>query len=138
MRVKGVRIIDFPTVTDSRGSLSFCEAENHIPFKIKRTFWVFDAPATIVRGKHAHRESWQVHVCLSGKAKITVDDGTNRETLVLNNPRQGLMLAPMVWHSFCLEAESLLFVFTSNFYGEEDYIRSFDEFLTLVREGPRE
>jgi len=91
-----------------------------------------------VRGKHAHRESWQVHVCLSGKAKITVDDGTNRETLVLNNPRQGLMLAPMVWHSFCLEAESLLFVFTSNFYGEEDYIRSFDEFLTLVREGPRE
>ncbi len=136
MRIRGAELIDFPEMKDSRGSLCVCEVGRHIPFTIKRAFWVFGTPAGTVRGKHAHQKSTQVHVCLSGSVKISLDDGTYREEVTLDNPRQGLLIGPMVWHPFSLAANSLLFVFTSDLYDPTDYIRSFEEFVKLAR-GPQ-
>lgn len=133
--IEGVELLKLPEKKDNRGSLCFCEAgiKGHIPFKIKRAFWIFRTPKGAVRGRHAHRRSQQAHVCLHGSVKIQLDNGKEKQGVVLNRPNRVLILGPMIWHSFCLEEGSLLFVFTSNWYSEKDYVRDYEEFLSLVR-----
>lgn len=133
--VERAKILELPRKTDSRGSLCYCEEGNHIPFEVKRTFWVFDTPSGAVRGHHAHRNSRQAHVCLKGSAKIWLDDGTTKQEVTLDTPNKVLILEPLIWHSFSLEEGSLLFVFTSDLYNESDYVREYNEFLNLVNGG---
>lgn len=130
--IRNVRIIEFPLKRDQRGALCFFEAEKHIDFPVKRIFYVFDTPDGAVRGNHAHKESWQVHVCLGGSAAVEVDDGQKKETIILNQPNMGLIIGPMVWHSFELEKGAHFFVASSNLYDENDYIRDYSQFKTLA------
>ncbi len=133
-RVKNTKIVDFrvgPKNQDT-GKLCFFEVGKEIPFDIKRAFCVFDTTEGAVRGHHAHKESWQIHICMGGKAKIMIDDGKNKEEILLDSPTKGLLIGPMVWHSFVLEKNCSLFVLCSNHYNEEDYVRSHEEFIKLV------
>ena len=135
LKVKGVNLLELPEKKDERGNLCFCEvgADKLIPFEIKRSFWIFETPRGAIRGYHAHRASQQAHVCLHGSAKIWLDDGKNMQEVILNRPNQVLILGPMIWHYFSLKKGSTLFVFTSDFFDPKDYIRNYDEFLSLVK-----
>ena len=133
----GVKILELKENIDQRGCLCFAEAGVHVPFEIKRTFWIYKTPEGIARGHHAHRESHQAHVCLHGSAAITLDNGQNKKEIVLDRPNKVLILESMIWHSFRLRRGSLLFVFTSDKYDPKDYVRDYNEFLRLVRRGPK-
>lgn len=130
--VQNTTLLQFQKITDPRGSLSFCESGKNIPFDIKRIFWVYGTPKDVVRGHHAHRRSSQVHICQNGSARIHLEDGHQHSDIVLDNPASGLLIGPLVWHSFTLSQGATLFVVTSDFYQEDDYIRDHDEFLRLA------
>ena len=131
---KTARRLAFPLLSDSRGSLSFGQFDAHLPFPPRRYFVVFDVPAGEARGNHAHRASHQVYVCLRGNVQVTVDDGRDREEVLLEGPRVGLYVPPMVWssqHHFSKGA--ILLVLASDAYDPNDYIRSHEDFLAEVR-----
>lgn len=132
-KVKNLKILEFSTITDPRGSLSFTEVGKEVPFDIKRAFWIYGTPGNTSRGSHAHKESSQVHICLSGHAMIEFDDGRTREIRGLDSPKQGFLIGPMVWHRFSLVEGSALLVLTSNLYDPDDYIRDYEEFQRLAK-----
>lgn len=133
--VAGVEIHKLPVITDIRGSLSFAEYGQLLPFKVERYFIVYNVPSRKVRGEHAHKELHQFLVCIKGTCSIVVDDGKVREELDLNNPSIGLHIPPMVWGiQYKYSKDAVLIVFASDIYKEADYIRDYDEFLSLVRE----
>lgn len=130
------QLIELPENRDKRGALCFVEAQRHVPFEIKRSFWIYDVPKGISRGHHAHRQSKQAHVCLHGSATVSLNNGWTQEFVVLDKPNMILVLEPMIWHHFTLKRGSLLFVYASDIYNPKDYIRNYEEFLQLVRMGP--
>lgn len=136
--VKGVTLHRLAMATDLRGSLSAGEFETQIPFVPKRYFIVFDVPGKDVRGEHAHRTCHQFLVCVLGSLSVVVDDGTASEEVVLDQRDVGLYLPPMVWAvQYKYSADALLLVFASDPYDPNDYIRDYDEFLSLVGKSPR-
>lgn len=133
-RVSGVELHRLNRAVDLRGSLVVGEEGAGLPFVPKRFFSVFDVPSAEVRGAHAHRECAQFLVCLSGSVTAIVDDGTAREEFVLDSPDIGLLVPPMVWGTqYAYTPDAVLLVLASHAYSAEDYIRSYDEFLTAVR-----
>ena len=129
--VKGVRLINLPIVADLRGSLSFAEYENTLPFLPKRYFLVYDVPNKEIRGEHAHRECHQFLVCIKGSCSVVVDDGNNRTEVLLDGPQIGLHVPPMVWATeYKYSADAVLLVLASEVYRAEDYIRDYDLFLS--------
>ena len=129
--VKGVRLINLPIVADLRGSLSFAEYENTLPFLPKRYFLVYDVPNKEIRGEHAHRECHQFLVCIKGNCSVVVDDGNNRAEVLLDGPQLGLHVPPMVWATeYKYSADAVLLVLASEVYRAEDYIRDYDLFLS--------
>lgn len=129
--VKGVRLINLPIVADLRGSLSFAEYENTLPFLPKRYFLVYDVPNKEIRGEHAHRECHQFLVCIKGNCSVVVDDGNNRAEVLLVGPQLGLHVPPMVWATeYKYSADAVLLVLASEVYRAEDYIRDYDLFLS--------
>jgi acetyltransferase-like isoleucine patch superfamily enzyme/dTDP-4-dehydrorhamnose 3,5-epimerase-like enzyme len=132
--VKGVALHRLSMAADLRGSLSAGEFGSQIPFVPKRYFMVFDVPGKDVRGEHAHRACHQFLVCARGSLTVVVDDGAASEEIVLDRRDVGLYLPPMVWAvQYRYSADGLLLVFASDHYDPEDYIRDYDEFLSLVR-----
>lgn len=120
-------------VRDMRGSLTAGEFEREIPFIPKRYFVVFDVPTREVRGEHAHRECNQFFVCLRGTVGILLDDGNSRRELTLDGPGAGVFMPAMIWGTqYRYSNEAVLLVFASHFYDASDYIRTYDEFLTVV------
>jgi acetyltransferase-like isoleucine patch superfamily enzyme/dTDP-4-dehydrorhamnose 3,5-epimerase-like enzyme len=120
--------------TDLRGSLSAGEFISQIPFAPRRYFIVFDVPGKEVRGEHAHRACHQFLVCVRGSLTMVVDDGAASEEIVLHEPNMGLYLPPMIWAvQYKYSADALLLIFASDPYDPADYIRDYDEFLSLVR-----
>jgi hypothetical protein len=107
-----------------RGSLVATEFTD-LPFVPRRTFLVYDVPSKDVRGEHAHRACEQFLVCVSGSVNVLADDGTHRQEFVLDDPSVGIHLKAMTWGT-------VLMVFASLPYDDADYIRSYDEFLSLV------
>jgi len=131
--VEGVRLIDFPIVHEPRGNLSFIEGNRHIPFEIRRVYYLYDVPGGATRGGHAHRELEQVIIAVSGSFDVVLDDGQERAKFSLNRSYHGLYVPRMVWReleNFSSGAVSL--VLASDIYREEEYIRDFDEFRHLV------
>lgn len=129
----GTRLIAFPRVIDLRGSLTFGEHDAHLPFSPKRFFVVYDVPTREVRGEHAHRSLEQVLVCLRGSIAVVVDDGHQRDQVVLDDPSQGLYVPSMVWTiHYRYSSDALLLVLASEVYEADDYIRSYDRFLEAV------
>lgn len=128
--VESCRVIDLPKINDARGNLTFVEGNRHVPFDVKRVFYLYDVPTGESRGAHAHREQHQFLICLSGSFDVELDDGRTRTTVHLNRPWKGLHIPPMIWAAEVnFDPNSVCLVLASDVYDEADYIRSYDDFL---------
>ena len=131
-------IINLPKFEDPRGNLSFIEELKHIPFKIERTYWIYDVPGGQVRGGHAFKEQQELIVALSGSFDVLVDDGNVKHSFSLNRSYYGLYLPAGLWRQMQnFSTNSLALVLSSTHYNEEDYIFDYKEFLNF-REGLNE
>ena len=131
--VRGAFLRRLPRVNDARGSLTFGEVGQHLPFAVARYFVVSEVPSLEVRGEHAHHECHQFVVCLRGSCAVTLDDGRHREEVLLDSQTIGLYLPPLVWSAlYHYSADAVLLVLASHTYSAADYIRNYDEFLRLV------
>lgn len=129
-----IRLIDLPKITDPRGNLTFAEAASRVPFDIKRVYWVYDVPAGESRGGHAHKKLRQLVVALSGSFHVTMDNGRERQTVLLNHPWQGLLIETNTWRTLDdFSSGAVCMVLASEHYDEDDYIYDYDEFLKYIR-----
>jgi len=120
------KIIELPKNQDPRGNLSFIEEESHIPFKIKRVYWVYDVPGGEIRGGHAFKKQHELIVALSGSFDVMVDDGHQKTVYSLNRSYYGLYIPAQVWRQVQnFSTNSLALVLCSTEYSEEDYIRDY-------------
>lgn len=134
--VNDVRIVELPKFLDARGNLSFVEQNNHIPFEIKRTYWIYDVPGGEERGGHAFKENQEFIVALSGAFDVVVDDGANKKTFTLNRSYYGLYVPAGLWRKMeNFSTNSLALEFGSEHYSEKDYIREYSDFLNLKQNG---
>lgn len=127
------KIIDLPKISDPRGNLTFVEENRHVPFEIKRVFYLYDVPTGEDRGAHAHRKLHQFLICLSGSFDVELDDGRHKKIEHLNRPWKGLHIPPMIWASEVnFDPGSVCLVLASDLYDEADYFRDYGEFLAHV------
>lgn len=129
------KIISIKTVSSPAiGSLSFFEAERDVPFPIKRIYYIHNVPSGTKRGAHAHKTLNQILFCPFGSIKILLDNGSEKEEIILDNPSVGLVITPCVWRDMIwLEENSVLCVAASDYYDEGDYIRSYTEFMEYIQ-----
>ena len=134
MTINNCKIINLPKISDPRGNLTFIEGSRNIPFTIKRVFYIYDVPTASDRGAHAHKRLHQFLICLSGSFDVEIDDGLEKKVIHLNRPWNGLHIPPMIWSSeINFDPGSVCLVLTSDFYEESDYIRNYDEYLTIQK-----
>jgi dTDP-4-dehydrorhamnose 3,5-epimerase-like enzyme len=134
MPVSDCKVIDLPKIADLRGNLTFLEGKRHIPFEIKRVFYLYDIPTGESRGAHAHKELHQLLICLSGGFDVAMDDGTDKKTVHLNRPWQALHVPPMIWAAeLNFDPGSVCLVLASMAFNEADYYRDYEQFLAAVR-----
>lgn len=132
--MKLAKILTFPIIGDSRGSLIALETFENIPFDIKRVYYIFDTLSLVSRGFHAHQNLKQVLICVKGSCRILLNDGNNKDNIILDKPQTGLLIESLVWremHDF--SEDCVLLVLASEYYDECDYIRDYDDFLELVK-----
>ena len=123
-------IIQLPKILDDRGNLSFIEEGNHIPFKIERTYWIYDVPGGERRGGHAYSDLQEFIVALSGSFDVVLHDGTKELRFHLNRSYYGLYIPKMMWRELeNFSTNSLALILADKKYSEEAYIRNFDEFV---------
>lgn len=128
--VEDVKIIGLPKFLDARGNLSFAEQLNHIPFEIKRTYWIYDVPGGENRGGHAYLENEEFIIALSGAFDVVVDDGVNKKTFTLNRSYYGLYVPAGLWRTMeNFSTNSLALEFGSHHFDKEDYIRNYEEYI---------
>lgn len=133
IKTKLSHIIEIPKIEDE-GYLSFMEGNDHIPFEIKRIYYIYDVVKNAVRGMHTHKKTKQVLFCIRGSITIILDNGKEKEAITLNKPNQGLYLDTMMWHEMVAFKEgTVLLVVASEKYEEKDYIRDYQEFLGRVK-----
>ena len=131
-----LRIIDLPKFLDVRGNLSFVEQNNHIPFEIKRTYWVYDVPGGEARGGHAYISNEEFIVALSGSFDVVVDNGNEKKVFQMNRSYYGLYIPKGMWREINnFSSNSFALEFGSVEYNEDDYIRDYDTFLKMKRDG---
>lgn len=131
-----LRIIELPKITDPRGNLSFVEQENHIPFEIKRTYWLYDVPGGECRGGHAYKENQEFIVALSGSFDVVLDDGNEKKVYTLNRSYYGLYVPKGLWREMeNFSTNSLAMILSSTDYDANDYIRDYEEFKKLKQDG---
>ena len=127
------KIIDLPKIVDPRGNLTVAEQMGNVPFEVKRVYWTYDVPGGECRGGHAHKKLKQVLVALSGSFHVTLDNGTERKTVLLNHPYQGLVIDTDTWRTLDdFSSGAVCMVLASEFYDEEDYIYDYDEFIDYI------
>lgn len=130
MTIEDVKIIELPRFDDPRGNLSFVEQLNHIPFEIKRTYWIYDVPGGEERGGHAFKGNQEFIVALSGSFDVIVDDGINKKAFPLNRSYYGLYIPQGLWRTMeNFSTNSLALEFGSTHYDVTDYIYDYDEYL---------
>jgi dTDP-4-dehydrorhamnose 3,5-epimerase-like enzyme len=117
------------------GNLFIAESQRHIPFKIKRVYFINSlANPKAVRGYHAHRTLDQILFCISGSFTLALDDGSRKQRIRMNDPSCGIRLGPLLWHTMSsFSYDCIILVFASAFYDNSDYIRDYSEFLSLTR-----
>jgi len=131
------RLIDLPRITDERGNLTVIESGRHIPFEIKRVYYLYDVPGGATRAGHAHKALQQLLIAMSGSFTVTVDDGGRRKKFRLNRSYYGLYIAPLIWREIDdFSSGSVCLSVVSDFYDESDYYRNYEEFLKKVRGEP--
>ena len=132
-RVRGVRCYELPFISDPRGNLTVGEFERTLPFQPRRYFITFDVPNARIRGEHAHRTCEQFLVCVRGSCAVVVDDGRQREEILLDRPTLGVHVPPMIWATeYKHSSDSTLMVFASHYYDPDDYIRDYSDFIALI------
>ena len=135
MSIEKCRQIELPKIEDSRGNLSFIEGGIHIPFDIKRVYYLYDVPGGSDRGSHAHKNLHQFIVAMSGSFDVLLDDGKEKKRFHLNRSYYGLYICPMMWRYLDnFSSGAVCMVLASDHYDEADYIRDYDEFLTLTKQ----
>ena len=139
MSIDDVRIIELPKFLDARGNLSFVEQFTHIPFEIRRTYWLYDVPGGVARGGHAEINNEELIVALSGAFEIVVDDGEHTKTFVLNRSYYGLYIPKGLWREIKeFSTNALALEFGSIPYSANDYIRDYDCFLKYTKQEAKE
>ena len=129
-----IQWINLPPLGDERGSLVALEAAKTIPFDIQRVYYLFDTKPGVSRGFHAHKKLQQVAVCVTGQCRMVLDDGKERKEVWLDSSVKGIALPPMVWHEMHdFSPDCVLLVLASEHYDEADYIRSYEDFLRLIK-----
>ena len=124
-------IIPLPQIPDERGNLSFFEYPSQIPFEIKRTYWIYDIPGGATKG-HAFKKQHEFFVALSGSFELVLHDGSAEKTLTLNRPNFGALVPKMCWRTLKnIATNTVVLVVSDSLYDENDYVRTFDAFLTL-------
>ena len=133
MRSLDIKIIDLPRITDPRGNLTVAEGTDMLPFDIKRAYWVYDVPGGGCRGGHAHKRLRQFVIAVSGSFHVTLDNGREQETILLNHPYQGLLIETNTWRTLDdFSSGAVCLVLASELYNADDYIEDYDEFLKYV------
>jgi hypothetical protein len=131
MNVAGLkcRLIELPRIQDARGNLTFIEENRHIPFEIKRVYYLYDVPGGEARGGHAHKQLQQFIIAANGSFDVVLDDGSSKERYRLNRSYYGLYVPSMVWREIDnFSSGSVCLVLASKLFDEQDYIRDYDVF----------
>jgi dTDP-4-dehydrorhamnose 3,5-epimerase-like enzyme len=133
LSVDDCKLLELPVVHDPQGNLTFIEERRHVPFAISRVYHLYDVPGGAMRGGHAHRETEEFLVAMSGSFEVVVDDGVRQRNVRLNRSYIGLYLPVMIWRELTdFSSGSVCMVLASDFYDESDYIRDYDEFQRAV------
>lgn len=130
------KLLNFNDLGDERGKLVVVEGGMDIPFEIKRVFYIYGSDDTVVRGQHANLDSEFVLINVAGKSKVKITDGTNEEIVVLDKPMKGVYLPKMVWKEmYDFSPDSVLLVLANTHYNGKEYIRDYNDYLKLVKNG---
>jgi dTDP-4-dehydrorhamnose 3,5-epimerase-like enzyme len=129
---KNIKIINLPKILDKRGNLTFIEGKKHIPFEIKRAYWIYDVPGGEKRGGHAYKTLREFVIALSGSFDVVLDDGREKKVYSLNRSYYGIFIPEMIWREINnFSTNALCLVLASDFYKEEDYIRNYKNFKEM-------
>jgi len=136
MTINDIKFIELPKFTDPRGNLSFAEQNNHIPFTIRRTYWIYDVPGGESRGGHAYKETSEFIIAISGGFDVTVDDGKEKNTFTLNRSYYGLYIPKGLWRKMeNFSTNSFALEFADTKYDRNDYVEDYDEYLKIKSNG---
>jgi hypothetical protein len=126
-------LIDFPRIEDARGNLTFIEGSRHVPFEIKRVYYLYAVPGGATRAAHAHKALHQLLIAMSGSFDVTLDDGRDRRRFQLNRSYFGLYVPPMIWRDIDnFSSGSVCMALASDYFSEDDYYRDYEEFKTAA------
>jgi len=134
MNIDNCKIVNLPKIADPRGNLTFVEQKKHIPFDIKRVYYLYDVPGGAERGGHAHKELHQLIIAMSGSFDVLLDDGHKKTRHHLNRSYYGLYVCPMVWRELDnFSSGSVCLVLASELYSEDDYYRDYHEYISVTQ-----
>jgi hypothetical protein len=127
-------LVDIPRIPERRGTLSFIEGSQHVPFEIARVYYLYDVPSSATRAGHAHFNLSQLLIATSGSFTVNIDNGRKKVAVLLDRPYRGLLLHPMVWRTIDnFSSGATCLVIASLHYDEADYIRDYKSFLKIAR-----
>ena len=125
-----IKTISLKSLGGERGSLVALEGNKSVPFDIKRVYYIFATKEGVSRGFHAHRNLKQVAVCVTGSCRFVLDNGKQKEEIILDSPLKGLVIGKMIWHEmYDFSGDCVLLLLASEYYDEADYIRDYQKFL---------
>jgi len=134
MDITSCKIIELPKINDPRGNLTFIEGGRHVPFDIRRVYYLYDVPGGAERGGHSHKGLHQLIIAMSGSFDVVLDDGAKKKRFHLNRSYQGLYVCPMIWREIDnFSSASVCMVLASNVYDEGDYYRNYSDFVQAVQ-----
>jgi len=133
MSLAECKMVNLPKINEPRGNLTFIEGGRHIPFEIKRVYYLYDVPGGAERGGHAHKDLHQFIVAMSGSFDVVLNDGIEQKRFHLNRSYSGIYICPMIWRELDnFSSGSVCMVLASNFYDEADYYRDYQEFVRAL------
>ncbi len=128
--ITDLKLINIPTIEDLRGNLAFVQ-NDILPFEFKRIYYLFDVPSTAFRGGHSHINQHEILIALSGSFEVTLNDGSEKKSYLLNKPNIGLHISTGIWRELeNFSSGAVCLVLASDVFEEADYIRDFNEFLS--------